>query len=50
MAILIILGLGDMLNFPGLELLDTTFPIDTWTWLLIFIIIPNASDSEDDED
>lgn len=33
----------DIFDFPYVEFLDTTCPINFWAWILIFLIIPNAN-------
>ena len=34
-----IIWLLDILNIPGMEFLDTTLPINTIVWLLIWIFV-----------
>lgn len=41
-AIISIVWVFDILNFPQLECLDTTYPVNTLAWLLIFFFIPSA--------
>ena len=41
-AILIIIWILDILNFQCMTFLDTTLPINTFVWLLIWIFIPNT--------
>lgn len=42
-TILIIIWVVDILNFPQFQFLDTTYPINTLAWLLIWILIPSSS-------
>ena len=42
-ALLGIIWVMDILDFPCVEFLDTTCPINFWAWILIFLIIPNAN-------
>jgi len=41
-AILTIIWILDILNFPCVEFLDTTIPINGLAWLLIWLLIPNT--------
>lgn len=43
-AILTIIWILDIVNFPGFEILDTTYPINFWIWLLIWIFLPSYKD------
>ncbi len=40
-AILTIVWIMDILDFPCVECLDTTFPINTLGWLLIWLFLPS---------
>lgn len=42
-TILIIIWVVDILNFTQFQFLDTTYPINTLAWLLIWILIPSSS-------
>lgn len=42
-TILMLLALGDYMNFPILEILDTTIPITAFGWFLIYILLPSPS-------
>ena len=42
-AILTLIWILDILNFPQFEILDTTYPINTLAWWLIWIFMPSAS-------
>lgn len=39
-GLLTIIWLFDAFNFPQFEILDTTYPINFWMWLLIFMLLP----------
>lgn len=41
-ALIIMVWIGDILNFPQLECLDTTYPVNFLAWLLIFMFLPNC--------
>ena len=41
-AILIIIWILDILNFPCMEFLDTRFPINGLAWFLIWCFLPSA--------
>lgn len=41
-SVLSIVWILDILDFPQLEFLDTTYPVNTLAWLLIWIVIPNV--------
>ena len=41
-AILTIVWVLDILNVPCMEVLDTTIPINTLGWFLIWLFIPSA--------
>lgn len=43
-AILTIIWILDILNIPQMEILDTTIPINTLAWLLIWIFIPESNE------
>lgn len=43
-AILTIIWILDIVNFPGFEILDTIYPINFWIWLLIWIFLPSYKD------
>lgn len=40
-ALLTILWICDIANFPQLEVLDTTYPINFWIWFFIWICLPS---------
>lgn len=42
-ALVNIIWVFDILNFPQFEFLDTTFPINTLAWLLIFFALPTSN-------
>ena len=39
-AIILLVWIADIINLPQLEWMDTTYPINTLAWLLIWIFIP----------
>lgn len=41
-----LLALGDYMNFPILEILDTTIPITAFGWFLIYILLPSESSKD----
>lgn len=41
-AILTIIWVLDILNIPCMEFLDTTIPINTLGWFLIWVFIPST--------
>lgn len=43
-AILTIIWILDIVNFPGFEILDTTYSVNFWIWLLIWIFLPSCKD------
>ena len=43
-AILTIIWILDIVNFPGFEILDITYPINFCIWLLIWIFLPSCKD------
>lgn len=43
-AILIIIGIMDMLDLPCMVLLDTTIPINGLAWMLALVLIPDCND------
>lgn len=45
-AILTIIWILDIVNFPGFEILDTTYPVNFWIWLLIWISLPSYKDTK----
>lgn len=47
LALLSIVWICDILNMPFAECLDTTYPINTWVWLLIWIFVPAAGRIDD---
>lgn len=40
---LIIFWIFDVLNMPFMEMFDTTYPINGWAWLLIWLFVPGAA-------
>lgn len=42
-ALLSIVWIMDILNFPIVDFLDTEIPINTLAWILIFIFIPGTT-------
>lgn len=48
-AILTLIWILDILNFPQFEILDTTYPINTLGWFLIWVFIPSASSNNSKE-
>lgn len=38
-ALLMIVFVLDILNLPFMEVLDTTYPINTWAWLGIWVLL-----------
>lgn len=52
-SILIIFWIFDVLNLPFMEKFDTTYPINTLAWLLIWIFVLieiNINMNDEDED
>lgn len=47
-AILTIIWVLDILNIPCMEFLDTTIPINTLGWLLIWGLIPSTESKKDE--
>ena len=47
-AILIIIWILDVLNIPCMEFLDTTIPINTLAWFLIWAFLPTIKDGKKD--
>lgn len=45
-AILTIVWILDILNIPCMDFLDTTIPINTLGWFLIWVFIPSTSKGE----
>ena len=45
-AILTVIWVLDIVNIPYLEFLDTTIPINTLAWVLIWLFIPSTSEKE----
>ena len=43
-AILTIIWILDIVNFPGFEILYTTYSVNFWIWLLIWIFLPSCKD------
>ena len=41
-AILLIVWVLDILNMPFMSALDTTYPVNFWAWLLIWVLIPST--------
>lgn len=41
-SILIIFWILDILNFPFMEMFDTTYPINGWAWFLIWLFVPST--------
>lgn len=37
-ALIHIFWILDVLNMPFMEMFDTTYPINGWAWLLIFVV------------
>lgn len=42
-SIITIVWILDILNMPFMEFLDTTYPINTLAWLLLWIFLPATS-------
>lgn len=42
-SLLTIVWVLDILNLPFMEFLDTTYPVNGWAWLLIWLFIPAVS-------
>ncbi len=42
-AALTIFWVLDVVNLPFMEMFDTTYPINTLVWLLIWMFIPTAT-------
>lgn len=36
----------DIINIPQMEFLDTTIPINTLAWFLIFLFMPSVGDGK----
>ncbi len=41
-AVLTIVWVCDILNFPQFEFLDTTYPVNTLGWFLIWSLMPGT--------
>ena len=48
-ACLAILWILDILDFPFMTIFDTTYPINTLAWLLIWIFIPSSVEVKGDD-
>lgn len=46
LAVLNIVWVLDILNIPCMKFLDTTVPINTLAWFLIFMLIPSNKKEE----
>ena len=46
-AILVVIWILDILNIPCMECLDTTIPINTFAWFLIWCFLPSTGDKKD---
>ncbi len=46
-AILTIIWILDILNFPCVEFLDTTIPVNGLAWFLIWLLIPSAEKGDE---
>lgn len=42
-AFLVFIWIFDILNFPQFEMLDTTYPINTLGWILIWLCLPSPN-------
>jgi hypothetical protein len=42
-AIVTIFWILDILNFPFMQMFDTTHPINGWAWFLIWLFLPSTS-------
>lgn len=49
-AMLVIFWVFDICNLPFMEVFDTTYPINTLVWLLIWMFIPSITNVEGDSD
>ena len=45
-AIILIIWVLDIVNIPQLEMLDTTYPINTLAWFLILLLIPSGENGK----
>lgn len=45
-SILIIIWLLDVSNFPQMEFLDTTYPVNGILWFLIWCILPSPDENK----
>lgn len=43
---LTIVWILDIVNFPGMEFLDTTYPVNGLLWFLIWAFLPSSSSDE----
>lgn len=41
-ALLTIVWVLDILNLPFVEVLDTTYAINGWTWFWIWVLLPST--------
>ena len=41
-SLLVIFWIFDILNLPFMQIFDTTYPINTVEWILIWILIPSV--------
>lgn len=42
LAALNIFWVLDILNMPFMQIFDTTYPINTWAWVLIWLLVPSS--------
>lgn len=42
-AMLVIVWIMDILNFPCMEFLDTSIPVNGLAWFLIWILLPSTT-------
>lgn len=40
-TVITIFWILDICNLPFMEMFDTTYPINTWVWFLIYIFMPS---------
>ena len=42
-AALVVFWVLDILNFPFMQMFDTTYQINGWAWFLIWVLLPSTT-------
>lgn len=42
-ALITLIWIADILDFPQVEFLDTTYPVNFLAWFLIFLFLPSTT-------